>query len=499
MAVLKPWKSWLPWLVTAALLLLVGDLAARPGGGSSFGGGSSGGGGFGGGDGEGIGWIIYLIVRYPQIGIPLVVIFILYRIYISRNAPKEEVSSTAHLRHRGSRAQKVRAELASYQQSEDLHFSTPLFLDFVQLLYYRLHFHRGTPGFRHLSGYFSEEVMQHEMQMFRSDSRVSELVIGAIHLGDFQQTQVYDAITVEIEANYTETIRGHSNRLQVVDQWILIRNRGVQSKGPEEMHHLGCPNCGSPAEVNEQLACVHCGMVVPAGTRHWQLARMRHLQRRVQRTRQFGHYEQEQGTHLPTVIDPLLRERGAEFLQRHGIQDFGGYFAQLRDHVIVPVFRKIYEAWEERTYESVRPLVTDNLFNSHLYWIRTYEKEGLVNRLRDLKIHDVTLARIELDRYYETFTVRIKASVFDYLETVNGKHVGGDIRQRRLFSEYWTFIRRTGVEKPVEQFDPNACPNCGAPVDMGMSGICSYCNSKVTSGDFGWILSRITQDEVYYG
>lgn len=497
MAALKTLRKYLPYLGIFLLALAAGELWARPGGGNSFGGGSGGSFG-GGGDGDGLGAIIYLIVRYPQIGIPLLVIFILYRVYTSRNAPKEELSSSRTQPARRNRYLGVVQELEAYQQ-EDKHFSLPLFMDFAQLLYFRLHHLRGTPEFKNLSAFFSTEVLQHELRMLRSGAGVSELVIGAMRITDFQQNSTYDAITLEIEASFTETNHGHSNRLDVVDQWIMIRNKGVQSKGPEEMMELACPNCGSPVEVGEDMACKHCTQVVPAGTKHWQLARMRHLKRKVQRGQQFGHYEQEQGTHMPTVLDPQLKQKGMAFLQQHGIQDFGSYFAELRDHVIVPVFKQVYQSWEQREYEAVRPLVTDNLFRSHLYWVNAYKENGLVNRLRDLQVHDVTLAKIELDLYYETFTVRIKASVFDFLETEAGKHMGGDIRQRRLFTEYWTFIRRTGVEKNESKFKIDACPNCGAPVDMGMTGICSYCNSKVTSGDFGWVLSRITQDEVYYG
>jgi len=30
-------------------------------------------------------------------------------------------------------------------------------------------------------------------------------------------------------------------------------------------------------------------------------------------------------------------------------------------------------------------------------------------------------------------------------------------------------------------------------------GTCTYCQAKVTTGEFDWVLSRIEQDEVYVG
>jgi hypothetical protein len=32
-----------------------------------------------------------------------------------------------------------------------------------------------------------------------------------------------------------------------------------------------------------------------------------------------------------------------------------------------------------------------------------------------------------------------------------------------------------------------------------MAGVCEYCQGKVTSGEFDWVLSRIEQDEAYRG
>ncbi|MEE3447622.1 MAG: hypothetical protein VZQ51_03305, partial [Bacteroidales bacterium] len=81
----------------------------------------------------------------------------------------------------------------------------------------------------------------------------------------------------------------------------------------------------------------------------------------------------------------------------------------------------------------------------------------------------------------------------------DGKTVAGDKKKPRQFSEYWTFVanRNARFKKTA---DLHSCPNCGAPVEkIGESGVCEYCNSKITDGNFSWILFSITQDEVYTG
>ena len=37
------------------------------------------------------------------------------------------------------------------------------------------------------------------------------------------------------------------------------------------------------------------------------------------------------------------------------------------------------------------------------------------------------------------------------------------------------------------------CPNCGAPLDVDLAGMCRYCKAPVMSGEYGWVLARISQ------
>jgi hypothetical protein len=73
----------------------------------------------------------------------------------------------------------------------------------------------------------------------------------------------------------------------------------------------------------------------------------------------------------------------------------------------------------------------------------------------------------------------------------------GNRSRERPYSEYWTLIRGAATRGKART-DP-ACPNCGAPLKIGMAGNCEYCHAKVVTGDFDWVLSRIEQDEAYGG
>ena len=102
-----------------------------------------------------------------------------------------------------------------------------------------------------------------------------------------------------------------------------------------------------------------------------------------------------------------------------------------------------------------------------------------------------------MDAFYESLTVRVFASLRDYtVDEKSGQVISGDPKRPRAFSEYWTFIRRVG-HKP-SRANGQQCPACGAPLDrINQAGVCEYCQSVITKGDFDWVLSNIEQDEVY--
>ncbi len=141
------------------------------------------------------------------------------------------------------------------------------------------------------------------------------------------------------------------------------------------------------------------------------------------------------------------------------------------------------------------------MHESYSFWIDTYKKEGIKNKLDNIEIQSIEIASVDIDTYYETFTVRIFASCLDYMENRSGKLIGGSNKKARKFSEYWTFMRRAGIDtKENNAINLHNCPNCGAPADkMGQAGECEYCGTKISNGDFSWVLAMITQDESYNG
>jgi hypothetical protein len=145
----------------------------------------------------------------------------------------------------------------------------------------------------------------------------------------------------------------------------------------------------------------------------------------------------------------------------------------------------------------VRPFVSDNLFQSQAYWIDLYVQARARNVTEGARITRIDLANAMSDKHFDAVTIRLFATSTDYTIGDDGRLLSGNKSRQRAYSEYWTLIRGASKQGPTHT-TPN-CPSCGAPLKVNQAGTCTYCNVKVTTGEFDWVLSRIEQDDSYTG
>lgn len=501
----------------------------RVGGGQSYSGGSrsygrGGGGGGGGGGGSGGGDLIFFLIRlsfrYPKLGIPalIVVLFILYKVNQSgasegfhpRPPPSRDFGPVASLPP-GMGSSVGLGDRLEQLREKDPNFSRPVFQDFVQLLYTRFQEVRGSQEWDSLRPYLGESLIQFWSrnqaagQSGSSDAkgvRIHDVVIGSARICGVRTGREHDEIDVQFEANYRESpspVSGSSSdpastAWYVRETWTLQRDSGVLSQPPEKESSLGCPSCGAPVEVRSDGTCTYCDEPVTRGALRWRAVRIfaRHVEpRQPLSSGELGGVET--GTDLPTVFAPDFDAQRRAFLERY--PDFS--WSDFVDHA-TRCFLALQQAWSEREWGRARSFETDHLFQTHRFWIERYRESRLINHCEDVKVESAVPVKIEPDAYFEAVTLRIFASMLDYTMTEEGQLVAGSTRRARTFSEYWTFIRRAGFD-PTRGQDLKSCPSCSAPLSLSVTGVCEYCDSKVTTGEFGWVLSTIEQDEAYTG
>ena len=199
----------------------------------------------------------------------------------------------------------------------------------------------------------------------------------------------------------------------------------------------------------------------------------------------------EQGTNRPTVYQAHLGDRRASFEEDHPTFRWEAFELRVRE-----IARALQAAWTERNWEAIRPLESETLFQSHRYWIDAYKRQRLRNIVADHRITRIEPVKIDSDAFYESITVRMWAEGRDHTVDESGKVVAGSKTTLRRWTEYWTFIRSRDAAEGTQQ---RACPNCGAKVAVGATGVCEFCGGKLSGGEFDWVLSRIEQDDVYRG
>ena len=392
--------------------------------------------------------------------------------------------------------------------SIDPNFSKVLFLDFASQLYHKYYTFLGTREYPNLLPFLSEEVKALALKEHtrRKNLNIStiEIVIGSIRISSVNITDELVTIAVELEANYTNQFihmdQINQNRLITGERWLFSRNKTVISAEPEKMRELSCPNCGAPANFSGAGACQYCHTMIIPGEMQWVVQKQIIVSKETFQAKPVT-YVEETGTNLPTVTQANFNDIKQNFLVTNQLTNWNEFWDSFKQTIVSPYFQMIYDTWSRNRWEDARHLVSDRLYESYAFWIANYKRAGFINRLENIQLQKIELARIDEDKYYESLTVRIYASCLDYVENKQGKVVGGSKTKLRRFSEYWVFIQRKArpILPPVD-FNPNSCPNCGAPADqMGQAAVCGYCGSKISYGDFSWVLSMIIQDEVYKG
>jgi hypothetical protein len=374
-------------------------------------------------------------------------------------------------------------------------FSLVVFEDFLSALFVKAHEARGDGVLSPLAGYLAPSAQQTLAALSPEARDVTTVIVGALRYvtaAGVSPPEERVRVVVTFEANYTETTNAGDKTYYAEERWMLSRARSARSRPPEAVRTFGCPSCAAPLVGGATNVCAHCARPVDTGEFDWLVEEIQPLQREERGPQLTGDTE-EQGTDLETIVDPEATTRRAELLARDPSLTWAAFEARVR-----LIFDELQKGWSHRDPLHIRPFLTDNLFQTQLYWIRAYEKAGLRNDTEGSRLEGLRLARVVSDAYYDAITVRVRAEGHDVtVKDDTGEVVSGSPDRIRKYTEYWTLIRGLAT-RGAARTEP-LCPGCGAALKVTHTGDCEYCEVKVSSGNFDWVLSRIEQDDSYRG
>ncbi|HWB63035.1 MAG TPA: TIM44-like domain-containing protein [Chitinophagales bacterium] len=172
----------------------------------------------------------------------------------------------------------------------------------------------------------------------------------------------------------------------------------------------------------------------------------------------------------------------------------------LNGQKVTAAFYSIQEAWQRKDLVHVRKWISDGVYQRYTAQFAMMNKLGQVNKLSNIRINDIRVAKTGGDGDYQTADVAVSFTMDD--EFVSEKYP--QFNERFIGdsdTEYWTFIKKKNGVAGKNLYNNDNCPNCGAPLDIKMGEIsrCSSCGTLTNNAEYDWVLSEITQTDDYTG
>lgn len=472
--------SVLPVLLT---LLAPASALARAGGGEGF----SGGGDFGGGGSDDgglpIGLLIYLVFEHPVIGVPVLILVIVFAIKSGRFGRSAYVGQTIR---RGVQAQagNALAEGVARIRQRDPGFDETAFLqrcrEAFPVIQQAWSNQDMTPARRFVSdGVFERFQLQLAMQQQLLIRNVMEqVVVETARVAGVHADAHFDTLHVAITATAVDTtadlrsgrrVAGAPEPARFTEVWSFLRRPGARTLARPGLLEGFCPNCGAPLAVADAVQCPSCQAVINSGEYDWVLAEISQAEA-----------WQPHGSWLVPGLDEL-RRRDPAFNTQH-----------IEDRASVIFWRlRAAECFAADRY--LRKVSLPAFLKEHAAVFQP-QPDGQHGFHADAAVGSVELTAVEaaanadgLDRLF----VHIRWS--GRRETAALPALMPPAREQcRPFSQDFVLVRRAGVTSVAAHALSSAhCPGCGAPETPTTDGACAYCGAVQNDGSTGWVLSAI--------
>lgn len=108
-------------------------------------------------------------------------------------------------------------------------------------------------------------------------------------------------------------------------------------------------------------------------------------------------------------------------------------------------FFKIQGAWADRDMNTVKHLLTPEMFGVLQEDADKMRQEGQLNKLENIAVREVNITEAWQEFSQDYLTIRVYATLLDYsIDEKTGEIISGSKIEPTKFEEYWTFTRPVG-------------------------------------------------------
>ena len=158
------------------------------------------------------------------------------------------------------------------------------------------------------------------------------------------------------------------------------------------------------------------------------------------------------------------------------------------------IYCKVQDAWMNFKLDSIKNIITDELYTMYESQLATLEVKGEQNIMKDFVLKNSFLKGFEKQNNTVTISTVYIIEFYDYIaEQSTGKVIRGTADKKMRIKYEMKFRQTLDETKKVTK-----CPNCGADIEMNTSGVCDYCHTKLVTENTKWVLTeKQTLDQEY--
>lgn len=150
------------------------------------------------------------------------------------------------------------------------------------------------------------------------------------------------------------------------------------------------------------------------------------------------------------------------------------------------IYQSVQKAWMNFDLESVRDVLTDEIYNMYTSQLMTLKVKHEKNIMGDFNLIDAKITGCEVINNNATITTVMTIDFYDYIINEETKAVlRGRDDQKMMITYEMTFTKKLQDIQAT-----NVCPNCGAPIEFNTSGVCEYCDSVIVNENAKWVLAK---------
>ena len=160
----------------------------------------------------------------------------------------------------------------------------------------------------------------------------------------------------------------------------------------------------------------------------------------------------------------------------------------------------IQQAWSYANLKPVRAYLSQGMYNSLSTQLSLMlEQEQLKNVIDNFEILDINLIKVEFGETLMTLHIEYVAQARDITMPISSsdEEVKKELKKTNVlpYREIYTLIRnRKNTNNAKWDIAKGQCPACGFEVEnISQSNRCNQCKNFFNSGNYGWVLTKITQ------